>query len=129
MAVKIPAVLQTLKEENGATRTGPPMKVWMEEISGRGARIRLPLRLRPGTLVQMETGEDLFLGEVIHCRDESGDFVAGVEIDCVLHAVQGVRALMRALLEEGGGSGGNAAQADVERHDEHDRQCRQQNPA
>ena len=91
--------------------------------------LRLPLRLRPGTLVQLETGEDLLLGEVIHCRDEAGAFVAGVEIDCVLHAVQGVRALMRALLEECAGSGGHRAEADVERHDEHDRQCRQQEPA
>ncbi len=83
--------------------------MWMDEISGRGARIRTPLRLRPGTLVQMETGEDLFLGEVIHCRDEQDGFVAGVEIDCVLHAVSGIRALMRALLEEAGaGPGGDA---------------------
>ncbi len=81
----------------------------MEEISGRGARIRMPLRLRPGTLVQMETSEDLFLGEVIHCRDDQDGFVAGVEIDCVLHAVSGVRALMRALLEEAGAASGGAA--------------------
>lgn len=128
--VRIPAELCTLHEEGGATRKGPPVGVVMEEISGRGARIRMALSLRPGTLVQLETGEDLFLGEIIHCRAEGDGFVAGVEVDCVLHAVSGVRALMQALLNEGRGpSGGDAPQSDVERHHEHYRQGRQQNPA
>lgn len=128
--MRIPAELRTLQEEGEETRQGPVVGIEIEEVSGRGARIRVPLALRPGMLVQIETAEDLFLGEVIHCREEAGGFVAGVEIDCVLHAVGGVRALMRALLEEGRGpSGGHAAQADVERHEEHDRQCRQQHPA
>jgi hypothetical protein len=128
--VRIPAELRTLQEEGGQTRQGPPVEVLLEEVSGRGARIRLPLLLRPGTLVQLETNEDLFLGEIIHCRAEADAFVAGVEVDCLLHAVSGVRALMQALLDEGRGpSGGDAAQSDVKRHDEHDRQCRQQHPA
>lgn len=128
--VKIQAVLSTLHEEMGETRKGPPVHVVVEEISGRGARVRLPQPLRPGTLVQLETSEDLLLGEIIHCRGEQDGFAAGMEVDCVLHSASGVRALMRALLEEGGGpSGGDAAQAHVERHDEHSRQCRQQNPA
>jgi len=128
--VRIPAELRTLQEEGGETRQGPPEEVVLEEISGRGARIRMPLPLRPGTLVQVETREDLFLGEIIHCRAEEGAFVAGVEVDCVLHALTGLRALMQALLDEGRGpSGGDAAQSDVKRHDEHDRQCRQQHPA
>ncbi len=128
--VKIQAVLSTLHEEMGETRKGPPVQVTVEEISGRGARVRLPLSLRPGTLVQLETSEDLLLGEIIHCRGEHGGFVAGMEVDCVLHSAAGVRALMRALLEEGASpSGSDAAQAHVQRHDEHSRQCRQQNPA
>jgi hypothetical protein len=128
--VTIQAVLSTLHEEGGQTRKGPPVRVMVEEISGRGARIRLPLSLRPGTLVQLETSEDLFLGEIIHCRSESGEFVAGVEVDCVLHAAAGLRALMRALIEEGyGPSGGDASKTHVERHDQNGRQCRQQNPA
>lgn len=128
--VKIQAVLSTLHEESGLTRKGRPMEVTVEEISGRGARLRLPLSLRPGTLVQLETPEDLLLGEIIHCRGELDGFVAGMEVDCVLHSVTGVRALMRALLEEGSGSsGGDAAQSYVKRHDEHGSQCRQQNPA
>lgn len=128
--VQIQAVLSTLHEERGETRKGPPVQVLLEEISGRGARIRLPLPLRPGTLVQIETAEDLLLGEIIHCREEQSGFVAGMELDCALHAAAGVRALMQALLEEGAGSsGGDAAQAHVQRHDEHRRQCRQQNPA
>lgn len=128
--VRIPAELCTLREEGRDTQIGPRVGVVMEEISGRGVRLRMPLPLRPGTLVQVETGEDLFLGEIIHCRAEAESFVAGVEVDCVLHAVQGVRALMKALLEEGRpSSGGDGAQPHVERHEEHDRQCRQQHPA
>ncbi|MFZ5927473.1 MAG: PilZ domain-containing protein [Acidobacteriota bacterium] len=128
--VKIQAVLSTLHEEGGQARKGPPVEVTVEEISGRGARVRLPLSLRPGTLVQLETREDLLLGEVIHCRGEAGGFVAGMEVDCVLHSMAGVRALMRALQEEGSSpSRGDAAQAHIERHDEHSRQRRQQNPA
>lgn len=128
--VKIQAVLSTLHEDQGETRKGPPVQVLLEEISGRGARVRLPLSLRPGTLVQLETPEDLLLGEIIHCRGEQDGFVAGMEVDCVLRAAAGVRALMRALLEEGAGSSsGHAPQAHIERHDQHCRQCRQQNPA
>jgi ACT domain-containing protein len=102
--VKIQAVLNTLHEESGHTRKGPPVGVTVEEISGRGARIRMPLFLRPGTLVQLETGEDLLLGEIIHCRGEKEAFVAGVEVDCVLHSGAGIRALMQALREEGIGT-------------------------
>lgn len=128
--VKIQAVLNTLHEDGGNTRKGPPVGVLVEEISGCGARIRMPVSLRPGTLVQLETGEDLFLGEIIHCRGENDGFVAGVEVDCVLHAAAGLRALMRALLEEAAGpSGGDAAQAHVKRHDQYDHQRCQQNPA
>lgn len=128
--VKIQAVLSTLHEVRGETRKGPPVPVTVEEISGRGARVSLPLLLRPGTLVQLETREDLFLGEIVHCRAEKDGFSAGVEVDCVLHSTAGVRALMQALLEESvGPSGGDAAQSHIQRHDEHDRQCRQQNPA
>lgn len=128
--VKIHAVLSTLHEEKGETRKGPPVQALLEEISGRGARIRLPLPLRPGTLVQLETTEDLLLGEIIHCRGDQDGFVAGIEVDCVLQSAAGVRALMRALLEEAAGpSGGDAAQTHVKRHDEHSHQCRQQNPA
>lgn len=130
-AVEIPAVLNTLHEEGGESRKGPPIRVMVEELSGRGARIRLPLPLRAGTLVQMETSEDLFLGEVCHCRRDGETFVAGMELDCVLHAVSSVRAMMRALLEEDAGrpSGGDAPQPHVERHDQHNRQRGQENPA
>lgn len=128
--VSIQAVLSTLHEERGGARQGPPVDVLLEEVSGRGARIRMPLPLRPGTLVQVQTGDDLFLGEIVHCRGEAGAYLAGVEVDCVLRAVSGVRALMQALLDEGRGpSGGDAPQSDVERHQEHYRQGRQQNPA
>lgn len=128
--VAIQAVLSTLHEENGETRKGPPLGVVVEEISGRGARVRLPLRLRPGTLVQMEAGDDLFLGEIVHCRSDGDGYVAGMEVDCVLHTAAGLRELMKALLEEGyGPSGSDAAEAHVERHNQHGRQCRQQYPA
>jgi hypothetical protein len=99
--VSYQAVLSTLHEEGGQTRKGPPLAVLVEEVSGRGARIRLPLSLRPGTLVQLETGEDLMLGEIIHCRSDRDGFVAGVEVDFVLHAAAGLHALMQALREEG----------------------------
>jgi hypothetical protein len=129
-AVEIPAVLHTLHEERGESRKGPAIAVVVEELSGRGARIRLPVPLRAGTLIQMEAGDDLFLGEICHCRQDGEAFVAGTELDCVLHAASSVRALMRALLEEGDRpSGGDSPQPHVERHDEHDRQRRQQNPA
>lgn len=128
---EIPAVLNTLHEEDGDSRKGPPIRVVVEDLSGRGARIRLPLPLKAGTLVQMETAEDLYLGEVCHCRREERGFVAGMEVDCVLHAAGSIRALMRALLEEDGvcPSGGDAPQPHVERHDEHDRQRGQKYPA
>ncbi|MCX7603670.1 MAG: PilZ domain-containing protein [Bryobacteraceae bacterium] len=132
-AVEIPAVLNTLHEDGGVSRKGPPIRVLVEELSGRGARIRLPLPLRAGTLVQVETAEDLYLGEVCHCRraGDGEEFVAGMELDCVLHAAADVRALMRALLEEDGvrPSGSDTPQPHVERHDEHNRQRGQENPA
>lgn len=131
ITVKIPAVLNTLHEQNGESWKGPDIRVMVEELSGRGARVRLPLPLRAGTLIQMETDEDLFLGEVCHCRREGDEFVAGMEVDCVLHAATSVRALMRALLEEDAGrpSGGDAPKPHIERHDEYNRQRGQKNPA
>ena len=126
----IPATLTTLIEQGGDVRRGTPVPVTVEEISGHGARILCAQPLRPGELVQLETDDDLFLGEVCHTSRTERGWVAGVELDCALHAASSIRAMMRALLDQSANpSGSHAPDAGDERHHQHRRQSRQQNPA
>lgn len=127
----IPAILTEVREVGSEVRKGAPAPVTIEELSGRGARILSPRPLKVGQLVQLETEDDLFLGEVCHASQSDRGFLAGLELDCALHAASSVRAMMHALLDDRPGhpSGSYAAEAGDERHDQHRRQSRQQNPA
>jgi hypothetical protein len=63
-------------------------------MSLAGGCFRLPTGLAPGTLVQIEAVDALWLGEVVHCRREETGFVAGMHFE---HSLMGLSQLQRTL--------------------------------
>jgi hypothetical protein len=51
---------------------------------GRGLALEMPVPLAPGTAIRVEMNDSMLLGEVIHCRNGSSEYLVGVELDQVL---------------------------------------------
>lgn len=80
------------------TVLNPPQDVPVEgvciDMSLVGGCFRLAAGLAPGTLVRIEAGDALWLGEVVHCRPEQDGFVAGMHFE---HSLMGLSQLQRTL--------------------------------
>ena len=122
------ARLTVLAEQADTT----PSDVTVEEFSGNGARVCSPQPLCLGTLVKLELGDDLFLGEVRHCAPSANGYLTGLHLDCTLPSLSGIRALMRALLAPGAFEPSGCSQAadpNQQRDQQQRRQSHQENPA
>lgn len=59
------------------------------DVSVSGMRVDVPHRVEPGTMIFVETGSILVVGEVRHCDEgRNGRFEAGVEITDTLYDVK-----------------------------------------
>lgn len=63
-------------------------------LSEGGTQIRLEQPLKPSTLVQIDYDDNLLMGEVIYCRQDQSDWLAGVRIE---HGLFGLTALAEAM--------------------------------
>ncbi len=86
-----------------------PMGGMIQDLSGGGMLIKLPRSIATDTLVRVETGSMLLLGEVVRCEPDGEEFRVALII-CRslqnLHSLQSRQALEnlnRALLEAGHG--------------------------
>ena len=71
-----------------------PVEAVCTDISLCGGCFRLPAALAAGTLVRIEAGDALWLGEIVHCRPEQDGFVVGMHFE---HALMGLSQLQRTL--------------------------------
>ena len=79
------------------TVIGTPTQVHRAQIrnlSEGGTQILLGEPLAPFTLVRIEYGDNLLLGEVIYCRPEEFGHLVGLRIE---HALFGLSALSEAM--------------------------------
>lgn len=73
----------------------------MQDLSGTGMRLLLPLPVSSGTLLKVEWDDTLLLGEVCYCDPADGGFAAGLELQHALLQTGELARLSRRLLHEG----------------------------
>jgi len=61
-------------------RPGPIMSASLCDISGSGMRLRAPLPVPCGTLIEIEAHETIALGSVCRCEPDNGAYTLGVQI-------------------------------------------------
>lgn len=71
-----------------------PLSGTCVDMSLAGACFRVATEVAPGTLVRIESGDSLWLGEVVHCRAEADAFLIGTHFE---HSVIGLGQLQRTL--------------------------------
>ncbi len=72
---------------SGARGLASRTRLRILNLSSRGMRIALEARVEPGSTVEIEAGDALFLGEVVYCEPLGDGFAAGVRVE---HALMGV---------------------------------------
>jgi hypothetical protein len=90
----LPATLTLLAEPS------VQVQVTVEDLSGAGARIRVPDRLAAGTLVQLVMEDSLYLGEVMYCVAKEGELRAGLALRHSLTHTKDLASLMRRLMSK-----------------------------
>ena len=63
-------------------------------LSERGTQIRLDQPLGYASLVRIEYGDNLLLGEVVYCQPEQAGWLVGISVE---HALLGLNALAGAM--------------------------------
>ncbi len=61
------------------------LKAHLANFSAKGTRLLLDRRLKPGTMVKVEWGTTILLGEIIYCEPEGAPYAAGLELEDVLY--------------------------------------------
>ncbi len=64
---------------------GTPVAGRLTNFSANGTRILLGRELRPGTMVKVEWGGTVLLGEIIYCTPEGKDFALGLQLEDALY--------------------------------------------
>jgi len=59
-----------------------------------GGCLHVPSELTTGTLVRIDAGDALWLGEIVHCRPDERGFLIGVHFE---HSLIGLNQLQRTL--------------------------------
>jgi hypothetical protein len=72
--------------------------VMVEDLSGAGARIRIPAPLTVGTVIQLAIADALYLGEVMYCRQSGTDVHAGLALRHSLTHMKELANLMQRLM-------------------------------
>ncbi len=86
-----------LRQQVSISVVGAPAGVLQGELrnlSEGGTQVRLSAHLSPFTLVKIEYGDNLLLGEVVYCLRAETDWLAGLRIE---HALFGLTALSDAI--------------------------------
>jgi hypothetical protein len=73
---------------------GPVLHGEMRNVSESGTQIWLDQALPPSTLVKIEYGDNLLLGEVVYCRQERSGWLVGLRVE---HGLFGLTALASAM--------------------------------
>jgi hypothetical protein len=66
-------------------------------LSGRGLGLEVREPLAAGSAVKIDSGDNLFVGEVVYCKPSGARFQAGIELQEAIRNVSGLRELMEQL--------------------------------
>lgn len=70
----------------------------VQDISGNGMRIRLSRAIACNAAVRVETGDMLYLGEVVRCEPDGEGFSVGLMLRHSLTDLPGLERMNRALM-------------------------------
>lgn len=86
-----------VKNLNGA---GEAIEAGVADISARGLKLLLPVKLEVNTPVSVRLGERILLGDICYCLGYGGrSVVRGVALTHSISDVEAIRNLMKRLLE------------------------------
>jgi len=71
----------------------------LANFSANGIRLMLSRKLNPGTMVKVEWGYTLLLGEIIYCRAEGSEFAVGLELEDALYETDSLASLAETWAE------------------------------
>jgi len=78
---------------------GVPLQGRLENFSANGIRLILYRKLDPGTMVKVEWGNTMLLGEIIYCNAEGSEFTVGLELEDALYGTDSLVALAETWAE------------------------------
>jgi hypothetical protein len=85
---------QPVNVTNLEDRTPFPGK--LANFSANGVRLILDRKIPIGSIVKVEWGGTLLLGEVVYCQDEGTDFYIGLELEDAIYDTEALAFQMRA---------------------------------
>jgi hypothetical protein len=59
-------------------------------FSANGTRMTLDREVQPGTMVKVEWGSTILLGEIIYCVPQGEEFAVGLELEDALYEREGM---------------------------------------
>jgi hypothetical protein len=82
-------------EHMGASLTGR-----LANFSAYGVRLIMDKKLSPGTMVKVEWGNTMLLGEIIYCNAEGAEFAVGLELEDALYETDSLADLAKGWTEQ-----------------------------
>jgi hypothetical protein len=90
---------ETAQVEN-LNGSGEVMEAGLADISARGLRLVLPVKMEVNSPVSVRLGDRILLGDLCYCRQvEEGAWSAGVALTHSISDVEAIRNLMKRLIE------------------------------
>ena len=78
---------------------GVSLRGRLANFSASGIRLILSHRLDPGTMIKVEWGNTMLLGEIIYCSAEGSEFAVGLELEDALYETDSLAALAETWAE------------------------------
>ena len=78
---------------------GMPLLGRLVNFSAKGTRLILEGGIDPGTMVKVEWGGTVLLGEIIYCWAEGSEFAVGLELEDVLYEQEMIASMAQAWTE------------------------------
>jgi hypothetical protein len=76
--------------------TSSPVAGRLANFSANGIRLLLDHEIHPGTMVKVEWGSTILLGEIIYCKPAGSEFSVGLELEDALYETDSIADLARA---------------------------------
>lgn len=92
--VSIPVVLTSLEDASD------PLAAQIVDLSGSGARLRIPAPLPVNSLVRLDFPDNLLLGEVVYCSPDGVAWACGIQLEHSLTRIADLHSLFLALRQE-----------------------------
>jgi hypothetical protein len=67
---------------------GMPLFGRLVNFSENGTRMMLTCQVQPGTMVKVEWGGTILLGEIIYCKQQGTEFAVGLELEDALYETE-----------------------------------------